>query len=189
VRGYAFLRASIVSLFLVLLAGGSASAGILIKINKATQRMTVSVDGVQRFNWPVSTGKPGYATPSGRFWIFRMEKTYFSKEWDDAPMPNTLFFTPEGNAIHGTYETGRLGSAVSHGCVRLAPANAVKLFAMVKAEGGASYFSRVAEVLITGPSPGLPPGVRKPIPPGLVKQKIRLQQVSVGEYGDWLRTR
>jgi hypothetical protein len=189
VRGFGFLRAAIVSSVLVLVAGASASAEILININKATQRMTVSVDGVQRFNWPVSTGKPGYATPSGRFWIFRMEKTYFSKEWDDAPMPNTMFFTPEGNAIHGTYETAHLGSAVSHGCVRLAPANAVKLFALVKAEGGGSFFSRGAEVVITGPSPGLPPGVSKPIPPGLVRQKIPLQQFSLGEFGDWLGSR
>src|SRR5258706_14981642 len=103
-----FVKAAIISAVLIAAASGAASAEILINIDKATQRMTVSVDGVRRFNWPVSTGRAGYATPSGTFRIFRMEKTYFSKEWDDAPMPNAMFFTPAGNAIHGTYETAHL---------------------------------------------------------------------------------
>jgi len=182
-----FLRAAMVSAVLAIATVGAANADILININKATQRMTVSVDGVQRYNWPVSTGKPGYATPSGSFTIFRMEKTYFSKEWDDAPMPNAMFFTGQGNAIHGTYSTGRLGSAVSHGCVRLAPANAAKLYAMVQAAGGGSFFGGGPEVVITGPSPGLPPGVRKPIPPGLVKRNVKLQQFSNSDFGNWLK--
>jgi hypothetical protein len=64
-----------------------------------------------------------------------MEAEHFSKEWDDAPMPHSIFFTKQGHAIHGSYDTKRLGSPVSHGCVRLAPANAAKLFALVKQEG------------------------------------------------------
>jgi L,D-transpeptidase catalytic domain len=168
-----FLKKVMISAAFVLALAGAANADILININKATQRMTVFVNGVQRYNWPVSTGKPGYATPSGSFSIFRMEKTYFSKEWDDAPMPNAMFFTAAGNAIHGTYSTGRLGSAVSHGCVRLAPANAAKLYAMVQAAGGGSFFGGGAEVVITGPSPGLPPGVHRQVPPGLAKKKLQ----------------
>jgi hypothetical protein len=182
-----FLRTAMVAAVLAIATVGTANADILININKATQRMTVSVNGVQKYNWPVSTGKPGYATPSGRFTIFRMEKTYFSKEWDNAPMPNAMFFTAAGNAIHGTYSTGRLGSAVSHGCVRLAPANAAKLYAMVKAEGGGSFFGGGAQVIITGPSPGLPPGMHKPIPPGLVKRNLKLQQFSNNDFGNWLK--
>ena len=34
-------------------------------------------------------------------------------------MPNSIFFTKEGHAIHGSYETKKLGRAVSHGCVGL----------------------------------------------------------------------
>ena len=118
--------------------------------------MTVRVDGALKYTWPVSTGKAGYATPSGTFTIFRMEKKYASKEWDNAPMPNTMFFTPQGNAIHGTYSVGNLGRAVSHGCVRLAPQNAATLFSLVQSQG---MFG--AQVVITGPSPGLPPGMVK----------------------------
>jgi len=117
------------------IAASAADAKILITIDKSAQQMTVDVDGATRWTWPVSTGRRGYATPSGRFTAFRMEKDHFSKEWDDAPMPHSIFFTKQGHAIHGSYETKRLGSAVSHGCVRLSPANAAKLYALVEQQG------------------------------------------------------
>jgi lipoprotein-anchoring transpeptidase ErfK/SrfK len=60
-----------------------------------------------------------------------MERQYVSKEWDDAPMPYSIFFTKRGHAIHGSSHTKELGRAVSHGCVRLNPANAAKLFQLV----------------------------------------------------------
>src|SRR5215831_13998333 len=87
----------------------SAGAGVLITIDKSAQQMSVAVDGVRRYTWPVSTGRSG----------------------DDAPMPHSIFFTKIGHAIHGSYETKRLGSPASHGCVRLAPPNAAILFDLV----------------------------------------------------------
>jgi hypothetical protein len=116
-------------------AASIAQANVLITVDKSAQRMSVAVDGVRKYSWPVSTGKSGYATPSGSFTPFRMEEDHFSKEWDDAPMPHSIFFTPKGHAIHGSLETKRLGHAVSHGCVRLSPANAATLFALVKDQG------------------------------------------------------
>jgi hypothetical protein len=74
-----------------------------------------------------------------------MEVEHYSKEWDDAPMPHSVFFTKQGHAIHGSYEVKRLGSPASHGCVRLAPGNASKLFALVKSEGLAN-----TKVVLTG---------------------------------------
>ena len=112
-----------------------ASANVMIVIDKSAQKMTVTVDGQERYVWPVSTGRGGYDTPSGEFQPFRMERDHFSREWDDAPMPNSIFFTKIGHAIHGTFETRNLGRPVSHGCVRLAPQNAATLFALVKDEG------------------------------------------------------
>ena len=49
------------------LDGKSAGAGsqILINIDKSLQEMTVFVDGIEKYQWPVSTGKRGYSTPSG----------------------------------------------------------------------------------------------------------------------------
>ena len=111
-----------------------AAAGLEITIDKSAQRMTVVVDGATRWRWPVSTGARGYDTPSGSYSAFRMEKDYFSKEWDDAPMPNSIFFTQRGHAIHGSYDR-RLGRPVSHGCVRLNPGNAAKLYSLVASRG------------------------------------------------------
>jgi lipoprotein-anchoring transpeptidase ErfK/SrfK len=104
---------------------------LVITINKASQKMTVELDGDTEYRWPVSTGAKGFDTPSGNFRPFRMEKEHFSKEWDDAPMPHSIFFTGRGHAVHGSYHVKSLGRRASHGCVRLHPDNAAKLFAMV----------------------------------------------------------
>src|ERR1700692_5042123 len=104
---------------LMLVAPGAAQAKIAITVDKDNQMMTVAVDGVTRYHWPVSTGNPSHETPNGSFRTFRMEADHFSKEFDDAPMPHSIFFTREGHAIHGTGYEGQLGAPVSHGCVRL----------------------------------------------------------------------
>lgn len=116
-------------------APGAANADVLVNVDKSRQRMEVSVDGQPRYSWPVSTGVASYDTPSGSYRPFRMERTHFSKEWDDAPMPFAMFFTTQGHAIHGTNHVRNLGRAASHGCVRLSVRNAATLFNLVKAEG------------------------------------------------------
>jgi hypothetical protein len=113
----------------------SAQAKVAITVDKDNQQMTVAVDGVERYHWPVSTGIPSYETPNGSFRTFRMEEDHYSKEFDDAPMPHSIFFTKIGHAIHGTDSEGRLGTPASHGCVRLSKANASTLYALVKSEG------------------------------------------------------
>jgi len=129
------LAFAFVAALAALTATSTARANIMIVIDKSAQKMTVTVDGQERYAWPVSTGRSGYDTPSGEFQPFRMERDHFSREWDDAPMPNSIFFTKIGHAIHGTFETRNLGRPVSHGCVRLAPQNAATLYALVKEEG------------------------------------------------------
>ena len=106
-----------------------------ISISKVSQKMTVRVDGQVEYVWPVSTGAAQYETPSGTFRPFRMEAEHFSKEWDDAPMPHSIFFTGEGHAIHGSFHVRSLGRKASHGCVRLAPENATILFDLVQSAG------------------------------------------------------
>ncbi|HEX2554877.1 MAG TPA: L,D-transpeptidase [Microvirga sp.] len=120
--------------FLAAGAGG-ARAEVLIKVDKSAQRMLVTVDGKDRHSWPVSTGLPRYSTPNGSFTPFRLEEDHYSKEWDDAPMPHSIFFTARGHAIHGSDATRRLGSPASHGCIRLSRANAAVLFDLVREEG------------------------------------------------------
>jgi len=119
----------------ILAAGSAAEAKINITVDKDSQTMTVVQDGVEKYRWPVSSGIPSYETPNGSFRTFRMEEDHFSKEFDDAPMPNSIFFTKQGHAIHGTDSVSRLGTPASHGCVRLSRTNAATLYAMVKADG------------------------------------------------------
>jgi hypothetical protein len=113
----------------------AAQAKISIVVDKNAQQMTVEVDGVQRYRWPVSTGNPSHETPNGSFRTFRMERDHYSKEFDEAPMPHAIFFTKSGHAIHGTDSVRRLGSPASHGCVRLSRANASTLYALVERDG------------------------------------------------------
>jgi hypothetical protein len=120
---------------LTLLASGAAQAKVAITIDKDNQQMTVAVDGVARYHWPVSSGIPSRETPSGSFRAFRMEEDHYSKEFDDAPMPHSIFFTKAGHAIHGTDSVSRLGTPASHGCVRLSRDNASTLYALVQQEG------------------------------------------------------
>src|SRR5471032_1704485 len=120
---------------LMLCVTGAAQAKVAITVDKNAQEMTVAVDGVERYHWPVSTGIPSRETPSGSFRTFRMEEDHYSKEFNDAPMPHSIFFTKVGHAIHGTDSEGKLGTPVSHGCVRLSRANASTLYALVEKQG------------------------------------------------------
>ena len=127
----------------------SAGAAILINIDKSKQKMTVFLDGVQKYDWPVSTGRAGYSTPSGTYTATSMNEIWYSKEWDNSPMPHSVFFIKDGHAIHGSYEVKTLGKPVSHGCVRISPENAATLYALVKKNG-----LKNAEVVLTGVTPG-----------------------------------
>jgi L,D-transpeptidase catalytic domain len=128
-------RLALIALAVLIVVPVPAAANVLVTIDKSAQRMTVQVDGSLRWVWPVSTGRPGHDTPSGRYTAFRMEADHFSKEWDDAPMPHSIFFSPTGHAIHGSLNTRRIGTPASHGCVRLQPANAARLYELVEHEG------------------------------------------------------
>lgn len=141
--------AALVAPALFLLPSAPAQAAILVTVNKSTQRMTVEMNGHMLYDWPVSTGKAGYDTPSGTFRAFRMEADHYSKEWDDAPMPHSIFFTQVGHAIHGTFDSKKLGTAASHGCVRLSTEHARLLFGLVKQDGVLN-----TRVMLTGEIPG-----------------------------------
>ena len=138
---------------------------ILISIDKAGQTMTVLLDGVQQYEWPVSTGLRGYTTPSGTYAARSMNKIWYSRQWDNAPMPHAVFFTRDGHAIHGTYEVKHLGKPASHGCVRLSPENAATLFTLVEKTG-----LKNTQVVLAGTTPG---GEGK-----VVSQKLRSKQVT-----------
>ena len=128
------LAAFAVAVAFIFVAWAPACADVLVQIDKSSQRMSVSVDGVTRYNWPVSTGRDGYGTPSGTFHPQAMMRSYFSRKYYNAPMPHAIFFY-YGFAIHGTNDIAQLGGPASHGCVRLHPANAATLFSLVRHVG------------------------------------------------------
>ncbi len=132
-RSLALAFAFLVSLSIY--ASEASAKKVEIVISKVSQKMTVKVDGDTEYVWPVSTGAARYETPSGTFRPFRMEAEHFSKEWDDAPMPHSIFFTGDGHAIHGSFHVKSLGRKASHGCVRLSPENAATLFTLVGEAG------------------------------------------------------
>jgi hypothetical protein len=128
---------------------GTKGSHILVAIDKAKQTMSVFVDGLKKYDWRVSTGRPGYSTPSGTYTATSMNEVWFSKEWDNAPMPHAIFFMTDGHAIHGSYEVKSLGKPVSHGCVRIAPQNATILYGLVGKNG-----LKNTQVVLTGLTPG-----------------------------------
>jgi lipoprotein-anchoring transpeptidase ErfK/SrfK len=111
-----------------------AGADVRIQVSKASQRMVVSVNGVKRHSWTVSTARAGgLVTPSGTFHPSAMKRMHYSRQFNNEAMPYAIFFS--NVAIHGTDDVARLGRPVSHGCVRLSPANAASLYALVERDG------------------------------------------------------
>jgi hypothetical protein len=115
---------------------------VLAVIDKRTQTITVSKDGERLWVWKVSTGRSGYATPSGTFRPIFLDADHASSKYENAPMPWSVFFNGDV-AIHGTTEVRRLGRAVSHGCVRLHPAHAAEFYQLVQDEGLGNVTIRV----------------------------------------------
>ena len=111
-----------------------ARAQVVINISKSQQQIGVSINGAPRYRWLVSTGRRGNGTPNGNFRPQRLERNWYSRKYDNAPMPHSIFFH-KGYAIHGTTDLARLGRIASHGCVRLHPVNAATLFSLVERQG------------------------------------------------------
>lgn len=128
---------------------GKPGSQIVINIDKSRQQMSVFVDGIEKYTWPVSTGRYGYSTPSGTYTPTSMNEIWYSKQWDNSPMPHSIFFMKDGHAIHGSHEVKNLGRPVSHGCVRISPANATVLYTLVKENG-----MQNTKVVLDGLTPG-----------------------------------
>jgi len=115
----------------------AARADVSVHIDKSEQRMTVSVDGFPTYNWAISSGRRGYNTPVGTYRPQRLARRWYSSKYDNSPMPYSVFFY-KGYAIHGTNYVSRLGRPASHGCIRLHPQNAARLFSLIQEHGKAN---------------------------------------------------
>ena len=128
---------------LALAVPASAQANVVARINLSSQRMDVYVNGAPVYNWPVSTARAGYRTPTGTFKPTALVRYHRSTIYSGSPMPYSIFFL-RGYAIHGSYETKHLGSPASHGCVRLHPSNAAQLYSLVKQFGAGNTVIQIS---------------------------------------------
>lgn len=88
----------------------------LLIVNLKTQRATLYRNGIPIGASTVSTGRPGYSTPTGLFTILQKHVEHYSSKYDNAPMPYMQRLTWYGIALHA----GQLpGYPASHGCIRL----------------------------------------------------------------------
>lgn len=113
---------------------GTASAGLVAKVDLSSQTLTVVKDGRVMYRWPVSTARKGYVTPTGSWRPKRTHRMWYSRKYDMSPMPYAVFYN-RGYAIHGTGAVSRLGRPASHGCVRLLTANARTFYTLVQQAG------------------------------------------------------
>jgi lipoprotein-anchoring transpeptidase ErfK/SrfK len=130
----------IVAIF-ILVTG--ARAEVFITIQKSTQTMYVETP-TDTYEWPISTGRKGHNTPSGDYRPYLLKRLHYSKKYDNAPMPWSIFFH-EGYAIHATGEVERLGTPASHGCVRLELRNARWLYRLIDENGKENTYIRVID--------------------------------------------
>jgi lipoprotein-anchoring transpeptidase ErfK/SrfK len=110
------------------------AASLKVLVDKSDQDMTMLMDGIVLYVWPVSTARQGKTTPVGAFTPYLLKRTHFSSLYDNAPMPFSIFYYGH-YFIHGTTQTDRLGCVGSAGCIRLHPDNAEILFDLTRDTG------------------------------------------------------
>jgi lipoprotein-anchoring transpeptidase ErfK/SrfK len=132
----ALAMAFITSPALAQFVGVPKPAPVTIMVTKRDQKMVVTVDGKPKYNWWVSTGRRGFDTPRGHYKVSWLDEHHKSRQYNDAPMPYSIFFD-NGRAIHGW--AGTVGGPASHGCVRLPTGDARTLFRLVEQHGLAGF--------------------------------------------------
>ncbi len=130
------------AVFFGVLSTPSHAARIEAKVDISQQKMRVYQNGRLKYVWDVSTARKGKVTPTGSWNAKWLSKDHKSSRYNNAPMPHAIFYSGH-YAIHGTYQTKRLGSPASAGCVRIAPSNAAKLFSLVQKNGKRNFKVRI----------------------------------------------
>ncbi len=139
------------------LCGGVAeaqAAGVQIVVDLGGQVMRVAAASGETYEWPISSGGLGRATPRGEFRPYALYPMVHSWKYGNEPMPHSIFFRGQ-YAIHGTEEVDLLGRPASHGCIRLDPRAAATLYALVSREGAVIHIGGGPEFVATAPSPRL----------------------------------
>ena len=101
-----------------------------LEIRLSEQRARLfDAEGREIFTTKVSTGRPGFATPTGEFVITNKNRDWTSTLYH-ASMP---YFQRLSCSDFGLHQGNVPGYPASHGCIRVPPGNAAKLFTMTQA--------------------------------------------------------
>ena len=132
----------LVALGALFLVQGRALAYVSVDVDLSSQTMRVHSANGESYVWPISSGRGRPCDAARRLSAAAVYAMVHSAKYGNAPMPHSIFFYGQ-YAIHGTNAVGALGSPASHGCIRLSPANAAVLFAMVQSQGRADPHRRL----------------------------------------------
>ena len=103
----------------------AATGEVWIDISLTYEYMTVYQGTTVLLETYISSGKPGFETPPGTFYINTMleEQTMegvIGGEYYNVPsVPWVMYFTDVGHAIHGAYWHNNFGTPMSHGCINM----------------------------------------------------------------------
>jgi hypothetical protein len=106
----------------------------LIYVNLSTQRLVAYEAGEPVFSCLVSSGKPGYSTPTGEFRIYAKQRFADMESAPDMPVRYFVKDVPfvnwirGGVAIHGVYWHSNFGNVMSHGCIGVSVSNAAWIY-------------------------------------------------------------
>jgi hypothetical protein len=102
---------------------------LILAVSIGGQRVTVYDNGMPIASSQVSTGMSGHTTPMGVFSVIQKQRWHRSNLYSNAPMPYMQRITWSGVALHAGVVPGY---PASHGCIRLPPGFAVRLWSMTK---------------------------------------------------------
>jgi len=137
---------------------------VLLVVSLATQRAVIYRNGVPIGITTVSSGRPGYRTPTGVFTVLQRHVEHYSSLYNNAPMPYMQRLTWGGVALHA----GELpGYPASHGCIRL-PREFARLLYGVTRLGMTVVVTNDAAVPRVAPAEALLQGRTVPADPSAV---------------------
>lgn len=113
-----------------------SGGAIWVDINLSWQYMTVYQDDTVIYELYISSGRAGFDTPTGTFYVLSMlpsddmEGVIGGEYYNVPSVPNVMYFTNEGHAIHGTYWHNNFGTPMSHGCINMPEGAAAWLYSI-----------------------------------------------------------
>ena len=141
----------------------SEAASARIEVDISERELYLMVDDAVVATYPVAVGKSNHETPTGDFQVRRIiwnpSWTPPDAEWARGKKPTApgdpnnpmgrvkIFFSEPDYYIHGTEAEESLGTAASHGCLRMSNEQVIELAQAVMEHGGetrpAGWFQRI----------------------------------------------